>query len=229
MSAENKIPVNNAIVMVHLRNAFYRGKFRFALTLYVLSLIANAVLIGMIIYLWKHPTEPLYFPADKIGRLLDVIPLQESNMSLQDVTNWTVEAVQAAYSYDFMNYRQQLQSAQKYFTDYGWRNYMKALSASNNLNALAQRKFVIIAQVVEPPKLLVQGILGGAQAWKFQMPVLVTYLMPPFNDKSKFANPLVVTVVVQRQDILQSYKGLGVIQLIANIAGTSAQNPNPAP
>lgn len=222
MDAENKIQSDDVLVLVHLRNAFYRGKFRFVFALYMLSLIANAVLIGMIIYLWKHPTEPLYFPADKIGRLIQVVPLQEPNMSTQDIANWAVEAVEAAYSYDFMNYHQQLQDAQKYFTDYGWRNYMKALAASNNLNALTQRKFVIIAKVVEPPKLLVQGMLGGSDAWKFQMAVLMTYLMPPFSDKSKFENPLIITVVVQRQDILQSYKGLGVIQLIANIAGTSA-------
>lgn len=223
MNAGNKTQLD-ALVMVHLRNAFYRGKFRFALALYILSLIANAVLIGMIIYLWRHPTAPLYFPADKIGRLIEVVPLQESNMSAQDVANWAVEAVEAAYSYDFMNYHEQLQNAQKYFTDYGWRNYMKALAASNNINALTQRKFVIIARVVEPPKIINQGILGGAQSWKFEMPVLVTYLMPPFNDKSKFQNPLVVTAVIQRQDILQSYKGLGIIQLIANIAGTSVPN-----
>src|SRR6185312_10643 len=129
ISTENKTQLNDALVMVHMRNAFYRGKFRFALALYILSLIANAVLIGMIIYLWKHPTEPLYFPADKIGRLLEVVPLQDPNMSIQDVTNWAVEAVEATYSYDFMNYHEQLQSAQKYFTDYGWRNYIKALSA----------------------------------------------------------------------------------------------------
>ena len=219
MNGKDKALQNDALTMVHLRNAFYRRKFRFILGVFVSSLIANVVLIGMVVFLVKNPTEPLYFPADSIGRLINVVPVQDANMSLQDVTSWAVEAVEAAYSYDFVNYRVQLQSAQKYFTNYGWRNYMKALGTSNNFKALTDRKFIIIAKVVEPPKLLVTGMLGGAQAWKFQMPVLVTYLMPPFTDKSKFDNPLIVTVVVQRQDILQSYKGLGVIQLIANLAG----------
>lgn len=95
---------------------------------------------------------------------------------------------------------------------------MKSLAASNNIKALTQRQFVIIAKVIAPPKLLLEGKIGSAQAWEFQMPVLVTYLMPPFNDKSKFSNPLMVTVTVRRQDVLQSYKGLVVTQLIANIA-----------
>ncbi len=218
MGTENNAGVNDAVVLVHLRNAFYRGKFRFTLGLYVLSIVANLILFGLIIYLIQHPTNPLYFPADKIGRLIKVVPLQESDMTTDDVEAWTIQAVQAAYSYDFMNYRGQLQNAQKYFTDYSWRSYMKALAASNNLKALTERKFIVTASVVGQLKVLNNAMLGGAQAWKFQMPVLVTYSMPPFNDKSKFSNPLVVTVVVQRQNVLKSYKGLAIIQMIATIA-----------
>ncbi len=225
MITEGKNDLDDALVMVHLRNAFYRGKFRFVLGLYVLSLIVILILIGMIVYLIKHPTEPLFFPADKIGRLIQVIPVQEPNMTTEDVAKWSIEAVEAAYTYDFVNYRKQLQDAQKYFTDYGWRNYMKSLSSSNNFKALTQRKFIQLAKVVEPPKLVVQGLLDGSLGWKFQMPVLVTYLMPPFSDKSKFSNPLIVSVTVRRLDPLQSYKGLGVVQIIANIASGSSENP----
>ena len=220
MNADDTTIKYDALVMVHLRNNFYRRKFRFILAVYIISIIVNLVLIGIIIYLARHPTEPLYFPTDEIGRLLHEEPLPIASISTQDVSNWAVEAAQAAYSYDFVNYHAQLQSAQKYFTNYGWQNYMKALSASNNFRALTTRKFVVIAKVVAPPKLLVQGVLVGAYSWKFEMPVLVTYLYPPFNDQSKFQNPLIVTMIVQRQSLLQSYQGLGILQLIANLATT---------
>jgi intracellular multiplication protein IcmL len=203
---------------VHLRNTFYREKFRFVLGIYLLTLIANIFLVSIIIWLVRNPTQPLYFAADKVGRLIHVVPLQQFNMTEQDVSNWTVEAIEASYSYDFKNYRAELQEAQKYYTDFGWRNYMKALTASNNFNALTQRKFIVIAKVVQAPTLLNQGLLSGAQTWKFRIPVLVTYNMPPFNDKSKFSNPLILTVVVQRQNILSSYKGLGILQAVATIA-----------
>ncbi|HSW94228.1 MAG TPA: DotI/IcmL/TraM family protein [Gammaproteobacteria bacterium] len=217
MKTEGEAMLDDALVRVHLRNAFYREKFRFVLLIYLLSLVANVFLLGIIFYLMRHPTEPLYFAADRIGRLIRVFPVHEPNMSTADVSNWTVEAIEASYSYDFVNYRAQLQSAQKYYTDYSWRSYMKALAASNNIKALTERKFIIIAKVVEPPKLLKQGLLQGAQTWKFQIPVLVTYLMPPFNEKSKFSNPLIFTVVVQRQNVLDSHKGLAIIRAVSNI------------
>lgn len=214
----------DAIIMVYLRNAFYKRKYHLVLGVYVLSLFVIFFLISMLIYLLKHPTRPLYFPADDVARLIRDVPVQQANMSNDEVVAWVTNAVEAAYSYDFMNYRQQLQQAQKYFIDYGWHNYMKGLTASNNLLALTQKKMVAIAKVVQTPKLLNQGPLGneGALAWKFEMPVLVTYLQPPYDTKSQFQNPLVVTVIVQRQKILQSYKGLGIVQMVGKLVVSSA-------
>lgn len=220
MNAEGKTALDDALVLVHTRNEFYRRKFRFLLGVYVLSLIANIILFSMIVYLVKHPTAPLYFPADKVGRLLPNIPTSVANMSNPEVVNWTIEAVENSYSYDFINYRGQLQNAQKYFTDFGWRTYMDALRKSNNFVALKERQYVIIAKVVGPPKLIRQGLIQGAMAWKFEMPVLITYLTPPFGEKDKFTNAWIITVIVQRQNVLQSYKGLGIIQSIAKFATT---------
>ena len=146
-------------------------------------------------------------------------------MSTDDAAAWAIEAVQAAYSYDFINYRGQLQASQKYFTNYGWTKYMNSLVASNNLVALLQRKLIISAVVVDKPKVLTQGILSGAYAWRFQMPLLVTYSPPPFDEASKYSNALIVTVIVQRQSILQSYKGLGIVQMIAVAASAPSNQP----
>lgn len=217
MDTVKELDQNDALVRVHLRNYFYRQKFHFVLGAYGLSWLANIILIGIIVYLLHHPTPPLYFPADPLSRLLPAVPLTQANMSEEEVSQWVVEAVEAAYSYDFVNYRAQLQNAQKYFTDYSWQRYMKALGASNNFLALTDRKFIIKAKVVAKPTLRNEGILGGRLSWRFDMPVLVTYSMPPFTDKSQFANPLTIKVIVQRQDLLQSYKGLGILQLLATM------------
>lgn len=230
MKLAEKSMADDALVMISLRNAFYQRKFYFVFFIFLLAVIVIGFLTSVLIYLVKNPTRPLYFVTDEVSRLIQDVPKNVPNMSTNDVASWVSEAVETAFSYDFVNYRLQLQNAQKYFTDYGWQQYMKGLTQSNNLLALKQRKLVGIANVVESPKLLVEGGLGGAYAWKFEIPVLMTYLIPPFDDKSKFQNPLLVTVVVQRQSILTSYKGLGIVQMIANLAITApSQNLNAAP
>lgn len=216
---------HDALVAVFSRNAFYRRLHFLALSAFALSLFAIGILVGVILYLLRNPTHPLYFATDTVGRLIQIIPVSQPNMTTDGAMQWAKEAVEAAYAYDFINFRAQLQGAQKYFTNYGWSRYTSALTASNNLPALIQRKQIILAQVVGPIKVLTQGLLGGAYAWKFEMPLLVTYWEPPYDDKSKFYNPLDVIVIIQRQPVLQGYKGLGVVQLIAKIATTPSAAP----
>lgn len=204
----------DALLLAQLRNQFYKKKYHLALGIYVLCLITIAILISLLVYLVKNPTRPVYFLADSVGRLMQEIPVTVPGMSTDAVTAWTVDAVEAAYSYNFMNYRAQLQDAEKYFTEYGWRNYMTGLTASNNLLALTERKMIFIARVTDKPKLINEGVLGGAYAWKFQMPLLVNFLETPY-DKPTFSNAYIVTVIVQRQKLLQSYKGLAIVQMIA--------------
>ena len=211
----------DALMMVSLRNAFYKAKYRLLLGVYFLCIAVIAILLGMFVYLLRHPPHPLYFVADEAGRLIQEVPVQQANMSNEEVAAWVVEAVEAAYSYNFVNYRSQLQNAQKYFATGGWREYMKALTASNNLLALTQRRQVVIAKVAGAPQLLKQGPSGSSNAmtWQFKMPVLITYLQPPY-DKPAYSNPWVVSIIVRRQKILESYKGLGVLQMIGDYAGT---------
>lgn len=216
---------NDALVLVFSRNAFYQRLHYLALAAFALVVVVIISLVWIVIYLVKNPTHPLFFATDNVGRLIRVVPVNVPNMTTDQVIAWTIEAVQAANSYDFVNYHAQLQSAQKYFTNYGWINYMSALASSNNLLAITQRKMIVLAQVVDQPKILAAGILGGAYAWKFQMSLLVTYWSPPYDDKSKFSNPLDVNVIVQRQPALQGYQGLGIVQIYENIATVPSNQP----
>lgn len=218
----------DAMALIFKRNTFYQRKFHLVVGVFALSIVVIVILFSMLIYLKKHPPRPVYFVADSLGRLIRDVPVQEPVMSNEDVAIWVQHAVEAAYSYDYVNYRAQLQSAQKYFSDYGWRKYMAGLTTSNNLLALTQRKLIIIAKVVETPQLMKEGPIGSqhALAWRFQMPVLVTYLMPPYDAQSQFSNPLQVTVIVQRQKLLESYEGLGVIQMNAVLLSSLPSAPN---
>jgi len=209
---------DDALILVLQRNAFYRRMHYLALAAFVLGLMVLGLLFWSVYYLSHNPRPPLYFVTDKVGRLIEPVPVSSADiMPEKDVISWTVEAVESAFSYDFVNYRRQLQGAQKYFTNYGWREYMKAFTASNNLVAIKQRRMTVSAKVVDVrPE--TKGILSGAYAWKYRMKLLVTYKVPPYTRQSSYTNPLEVAVIVQRQPELQSYKGLGIVQAVGRFA-----------
>ncbi len=224
---EDSKKLSEALVLVQLRNAFYKKKFHFVLGIYALSLVIIGVLISIVIYLKAHEAQPHYFVADEVGRLMKDIPLSEVNMSSDDLIDWTVKAVEAANSFDFVNYRRQFQDAQKYFTDNSWATYMKELAISDNLLALKYRRWVFVAKVVEKPTLITEGVLSGVHAFKFQMPLLVTYLKPPsYDQKSSTSNAFVVTVIVVRRNLLESYRGLAVYSMVISNAPETVKKMN---
>jgi len=206
----------DALVLIALRNTCYQARMHFVLFLWILSMFGIFILAGIAIYLIKHPTQPFFFPADNAGRLMQEVPLNQSLLSDQAVGNWAVKAVEAAYSFDFIRYHSELQTAEQYFTENGWRDYMDGLTASNNLLGLTERKMIITARVIDAPTLIKKGFNKfGVLAWRFEMHVLMTTYQPPYDEHSKSQNPWVVTVVVVRQDLLQNGDGLGVVQMNA--------------
>ncbi len=213
---------NDALALIFARNMFYRRLHFLVLWAFLISLLVIGMLIGTIVYLKRNPAHPYYFAADNVSRLLQIIPVTTPNMPEDQIRKWTTKAVQAAFTFDFVNYHSQLQHAQRFFTTYGWQQYMNALISSNNLVGVVQGRRVAIAQVVDQPKLLIQALLGGAWAWKYQMNVLVTYTN--VDDNTSFANAWTVTVIVQRQNPLQGNDGLGIVQLIAQQADLPVTN-----
>jgi intracellular multiplication protein IcmL len=182
-------------------------------------------LSSVLVYLVRHPTKPLYFATDSIGRLIPIIPENVPNMSTKDVTAWVISTATSSLSYDFINYRAQFQSAEKYFTQFGWNNYMKAVQAANNLPAVKFRKMIVVAQLAGQPKIIKEGILAGTYAWQFEIPMLLVYMLPPYDEKSKIYNPVLVSVIIQRQPILKSYQGLGIVQLLVESSVSTSNQP----
>jgi intracellular multiplication protein IcmL len=219
--------MNDALVLILSRNAFYKRLHYLALGALFLNILLIILLMVILAWLLRNPVKPLYFAADDVGRLIQIVPVNIPNMPQDKVIDWTINAVEQAASYDFINYRQQLQDVEKYFTNYGWKQYMKALTASNNLLALTDRKQIVTAQVVEKPQVEMAGLLTGAYAWKLTMPLLVIYSMPPYDGSNQFSNALNVSVIVQRQKILEGDNGLGIVQLIYSMATNNSPATQP--
>ncbi len=87
---------------------------------------------------------------------------------------WTQTAVVSAFTFDFANYRGQLQSASQYFTADGWQEFMDALQSSGNMNTVITNRMTVSAVATGAPVVLREGILDHHYAWRITMPMLIT-------------------------------------------------------
>lgn len=211
----------DALKLIHARNFFYRKQFYAVLGILILNLIVIAILCFLLKYLFAHKIRPLYFVASSNGRLL-AQPALEKPLPQSEVIAWITEAVEAANSFDFVNYRTQLQTAQNYFVDSAWQDYMKALTLSLNLRTVIERKEVWVSQLSQPPLVTREGVVGGAYAWRYDVYVQESRLKPPqYKDIPRYFYK--ISVVVQRKPLLQSYKGLALLSMIKEPVAATIQ------
>lgn len=139
--------------------------------------------------------------------------LNKPNVPMSTVLVWANEAAAAVYSYDFVTYQKQLQTASQYFTPEGWQTYMTALTASGNLDKVVAHKMVVSAVDTGAPIILSQGELAGRYSWKVQMPLLVTYQNASIYQEQH----LVITMLIVRTSPIENTRGLGIQQFVASV------------
>lgn len=205
--------VDDAVVAVKLRNDFYRDNYRrivIALFLLLFVILAQA---GVIYYLLTHRPLPVYFATTNNGRvmrILPVVPLDEPNVPNSTLLQWATDAASSAFTYDFVNYRAQLQKSSVYFTTSGWRAFLQELESSRNLLAVQSKRLVLSAVVTKAPVILEERVINGRYTWRVQMPMVITYQSANESTSSNTT----VTLTISRVSTVNSPRGIGITQFV---------------
>jgi intracellular multiplication protein IcmL len=207
----------DALTAVTLRNTFYRDGQRKIVLILLFSVIVNVLMLSLLGYLLTHPPAPKYFATSINGRITPLFALDEPNQSDSAVLQWTNQAAIAAFTYNFVNYRTELQASSEFFTSSGWTQFLSALQSSNNLDAVKTKKLIVSAVATSAPIILQKGLLNGRYSWRIQMPLLVTY-----QSASEFSQQRnIVTILVTRISTLNSPRGIGISQFVVGPAASS--------
>lgn len=208
----------DALVAVTLRNSFYRDGQRRLVSGLLITLLVNVIMASLLVYVFTHPPEPKYFATSINGRITPLFPLDQPNQSDSAVLQWANQAAIAAFTYNFVNYRDELQSSSGFFTADGWQQFLTALQQSNNLDAVKAKKLIVSAVATRAPIILQKGMLNGRYSWRIQMPLLVTY-----QSASEFSQQNnVVTMLITRVSTLNSPRGIGISQFVVGPASSGS-------
>ncbi len=193
---------------VVLRLDFYRDAYRRLVVLAIAALVIaliEALVIGALI---NRKPETRYFATEN-GRITPLRPLNEPLLNSRQVLQFAQEASVAAYTFDFVNYRQQLTKINEYFTKDGYREYVDALSRSN-LDVVLKKKYIVSAVASGAPVISREGVRQGVYAWEVQLPMSVTYQSSAEMANQKF----VVKLLLVRMPSHENPNGVGVHQII---------------
>jgi len=211
--------VTDELEQIVLRNEFYKdGVHRLYIAL-IVSILLNVFAIFSLFYIYTNPPSPVYFPTSSSGRITPLIPLDQPNMTDTEILQWANLAIIAANSFNYVNYRSELQAASEFFTAEGWDSFISAIKSSNNLQAVISNKFVVSAMATQAPTIIERGVYNGRYSWRIRMPILVTY-----QSQTIASIPVVVNMLITRVSTLNSPKGIGIAQFVSIPAGESDQS-----
>lgn len=131
-----------------------------------------AVLFGIFLLLSPiRSPAPLFFQATDAGQLMQDVPLDKPNLSLNVLLNWVTQGMMAAHTLNFMNYTTVTQNAQPYFTKDGYDSYLNTLKDSKIIDEIVTKKYVMRAFPVSAPQITKEGVLANFYLWKIRVPM----------------------------------------------------------
>lgn len=164
---------------------------------------------GVLTWAVMHP--PVKYFATQDGRVIPIVPTDEPAYSDADVTDFGNRQLRRAFTLDFDHYNEQVNAMLGPFSDDGYRSYYAALTQSNVLKTVKEKKMNLSVMTSAGVVASKGQLENGVFAWKTQYPVV---LRLSGQTNSLPEQRFVVTLLIQRVDPRLKHDGLEIAQLI---------------
>jgi intracellular multiplication protein IcmL len=201
--------------IVRLRNDFYRDGFYKIFIALTMMAFAIFLLIAASFSMYLEKPSPVVFYTDTEGRVFSPVPLDQTYISTADLLQWASSVLPKAFSYDFMNYTNQLDSLEQYFTQTGFKKLTDTLATYANPKTVVDSKLFIQATPTAAPTifnqgLITQGNLAGRYGWWVQMPLDILYS----NAEKIYTTPVIIKALVVRISIQNDLSGVAIEDIV---------------
>lgn len=172
------------------------------------ALLMTSILSGVTLWKVYHPDN--HYFATESARVTPIYPLNKPAWSMEDISGFGADSIQRAFTLDFVHFRNQMTSVMPRFTNQGYADYYQALTNSNVLKMVRDKR-MNLSTTVSPGVVHSQGIINGIYTVKVQYPVS---LKLDGQDRSLPAANYIIELTIQQADPRQKPLGLEVRQTI---------------
>lgn len=204
------IPTKEARELPLLRAVWYRDGFR---KLMQISFFIGIALVGSltlnIVQFVTRPVPPAYGLTPDL-RAVELQPISEE-LPPESVREWTSRALVQAFSFDFANYRRQMNEMESLFTPDGYKGYLESLERSKIRDYVKSENYVVTGIVTDVPAIVRKGVSDGRFTWVLRVPLIVKYQA----GGSEIQQNLLATVIAVRVPRTESPSGIAINNILS--------------
>ncbi|HLB57302.1 MAG TPA: DotI/IcmL/TraM family protein [Gammaproteobacteria bacterium] len=200
----------DALQVIRLRNDFYRDGFHKVLLALGMILFAIILLVATSLYLFLAKPPPVNFASDNEWRIVPAVPLNQPYLKTADLIQWVSTVLPDVFTYDFINYKNQLNANAPNFTDAGWSKLLGVLNNYEGYTAVVNAKLFVNGSAGGAPFILNQGLLSGKYGWWVQMPINLGYSSYERN----YTQPITLQILVVRIPTLNNLYGVAIDNIV---------------
>lgn len=176
---------------------------------------ALGIALFMNVYQVVRPIAHDYIFADRTGRIVTMYALDKPNLSDSDVAAWATEIVCESMTFDYVNWRSELERASHGFTKSGWDAFQSNLETSQLLQTVIGNEAVLTTKPTSSPQLTDNGLMNGVYAWRMKIPIQWEIRSHGANGQSKTETKnLIASVTIVRQPEVSSEKGVAIAKIM---------------
>lgn len=208
-------PEHGAVSRQILNPYFLLARIRSLLTSNVVLSVAVLILACAQLWTMLHPRKVVFFGTSRTGDPIQLFPLNQAIYAQSRVFRFATDATDAAYSVNFVDYRQQFTRVSRKFTPQGWQSFAASFIKAHDFERMQYYDLVGSAVPTAGPTIKQQGIVGYRYTWVLRFPIVVTYR----NETRHYTEKRMMTVYVVRASLFQHPSGLAISQIISSPMG----------
>ncbi|HEU5282018.1 MAG TPA: DotI/IcmL/TraM family protein [Gammaproteobacteria bacterium] len=190
-------------------NAFYQNYYLMVWMAFCLLVVLLLSVMGVLLYQTTHKPLPVFYAKQANGETMPLLPFQAPNQLSDTILRFASKAATIAYTFDFVNYQEQISLARPYFTSAGWNDFESSISGL--VSTIVKNQLFVSGVVVGTPVISNQGPLPGTDyAWRVQIPFLVTYQSANVTTRRNY----MVIVSIIRVPTIENPQGIGIDQFV---------------
>jgi hypothetical protein len=172
------------------------------------SFILNIVIL---VFFMNQNVPPRFIPVDSQMRYFSPIALNKHNKTDSDIRSFVMTKLGDIYAYDYINWKQQLDKNQIYFTSDGWLSFIESMQKSFTVQTIVDHKMISSYRTTELPKVVQSGIGDNGKAFWW----VETYGILTSTGSDKTINRNVrIRMKIERVSTLESSEGIGIAMLL---------------